>query len=495
MLDSYFASTANLGTHTFFMIMLPIQFWCGYTEIGLATVHLLAFGVILSGMLKDALCLPRPHSPPLTRITMSGSVALEYGFPSTHSTNAVSIAVYVLYMLHNAEELDERWKMIWQGLCYLYAGSIMVGRIYCGMHGFFDVAAGTALGAIITVGRIEYGPIWDWFFRNTGMWGPLTLMVFMLLMVKVHPEPADDCPCFDDSVAFAGVVFGVETGALYWSMSPMSIADPVPGTVPYSLEQLGLVRSIVRVVLGVALIVGWRSVAKKTMLRVLPPIFRRVEQLRADMPRRFFLKASEYKKVPPLPKDDNVIPSPAQIPQFISNIKKRRGRAVSIGPQSVADAYEAVAYREEQRKRSGSAGTDASVDIPEIAIEDTDQLSALRNFPAPSPRILYRGGNVRTPLNLPISLSSAGEQTQGWTVTPLCNIDERELDHFPDFALPPELADEFQHSDHDLLRNVAKVRVRYDVEVVTKLVVYAGIGYMATCGVPSILGMLGLNAL
>lgn len=33
-LDSYFAITANLGTHTFFMIGLPILFWCGYPAFG-----------------------------------------------------------------------------------------------------------------------------------------------------------------------------------------------------------------------------------------------------------------------------------------------------------------------------------------------------------------------------------------------------------------------------------------------------------------------------
>ena len=33
-LDSYFATSANLGTHTCFMIMLPILFWCGYTSLG-----------------------------------------------------------------------------------------------------------------------------------------------------------------------------------------------------------------------------------------------------------------------------------------------------------------------------------------------------------------------------------------------------------------------------------------------------------------------------
>lgn len=33
-LDTYFAMSANLGTHTFFTIMLPIWFWCGYTDLG-----------------------------------------------------------------------------------------------------------------------------------------------------------------------------------------------------------------------------------------------------------------------------------------------------------------------------------------------------------------------------------------------------------------------------------------------------------------------------
>src|ERR1700712_3896407 len=41
-LDSYFAITANLGTHTFFMTALPILFWCGHTSLGRGMVHILA---------------------------------------------------------------------------------------------------------------------------------------------------------------------------------------------------------------------------------------------------------------------------------------------------------------------------------------------------------------------------------------------------------------------------------------------------------------------
>jgi len=33
-LDSYFAITANLGTHTFFVLGLPVLFWCGNPGFG-----------------------------------------------------------------------------------------------------------------------------------------------------------------------------------------------------------------------------------------------------------------------------------------------------------------------------------------------------------------------------------------------------------------------------------------------------------------------------
>ncbi|CAO3697644.1 unnamed protein product [Rhizopus microsporus] len=93
--DSYFVWTANLGTHTFFMIFLPILIWFGNVEIGRNVCFLTASGVFWSGFLKDFLCLPRPLSPPVHRLTMSPYVALEYGFPSTHSTNSVSVALFL----------------------------------------------------------------------------------------------------------------------------------------------------------------------------------------------------------------------------------------------------------------------------------------------------------------------------------------------------------------------------------------------------------------
>jgi len=40
MLDTFFALAAMLGTHTFFMVGIPITFWCGYARLGRAFVVL-----------------------------------------------------------------------------------------------------------------------------------------------------------------------------------------------------------------------------------------------------------------------------------------------------------------------------------------------------------------------------------------------------------------------------------------------------------------------
>lgn len=256
-------------------------------------VHILASGVFLSGFVKDLLCLPRPLSPPLQRITMSGSAALEYGFPSTHSTNAVSVVVYALFMLNSPEQsISPAFNIFLQVLSCSYAFSIVLGRVYCGMHGFFDVIIGSALGAALSVLKCVYDSVFDDFIYNGSFKSLSIVILIVLVLVRIHPEPADDCPCFDDSVAFAGVFCGVEFGNWHFAQTQFSSNDPVPGTVPYSLEVLGWPKTIARIFIGVLCIFAWREVMKPALLKCLPPIFRIVERLGLSIPRRFFTPAS-----------------------------------------------------------------------------------------------------------------------------------------------------------------------------------------------------------
>ena len=243
--------------------------------------------------MKDLLCLPRPLSPPLQRITMSGSAALEYGFPSTHSTNAVSVAVYALLALNSSSStISPAAKSILEVLAYSYATSIVLGRLHCGMHGFFDVIVGSVLGAMLSLIEYFYVEDFDDFIQG-GSFQSLSIVVLtILVLVRIHPEPADDCPCFDDSVAFAGVMCGAELGNWHYGQSQYSWDVPVPATVPFHLGSLGWSKVILRILIGVFCIFVWRGVMKVALLKALPPIYRVVERLGLSLPRRFFMQAS-----------------------------------------------------------------------------------------------------------------------------------------------------------------------------------------------------------
>ncbi|KAH8816248.1 sphingosine-1-phosphate phosphohydrolase-like protein [Xylogone sp. PMI_703] len=495
-LDSYFAITANLGTHTFFMICLPILFWCGHTSFGRAMVHILASGVFFTGFIKDMFSLPRPLSPPLQRITMSGSAALEYGFPSTHSANAVSVATYALFTLYSPDsQLTPSTKLFLEGLSYFYAFSIVLGRLYCGMHGFLDVIIGSIIGALIAAVEWFYGPEIDRSLHTGSWWGPALIAVSIIILVRIHPEPADDCPCFDDSVAFAGVMIGLEFGGWHYATGNWAWDHPVLGTVPFDLLHMGWIIATLRILVGVVVIFIWREVMKPTLLKSLPHLFRVIEKAGLILPRKFFMSALEYKNIPPHLKVDNVMPSVSDLPGLLESIRHPgRGRAVSVGPQSAADAYETLAYREKRRRDSMNSDRE------------------LRASPSPTRQNVFslrnnddQDGVVSQASGISASLG-ANNQSQSRFDSYEQMMGQGEVifkqHHGPSNGVTGhtgyEEPDIFirrqgELEEKEIFEKLEQPRVRYDVEVVTKLVVYAGIAWIAVEINPIVFELIGLG--
>ncbi|KAI9787147.1 MAG: hypothetical protein M1839_003382 [Geoglossum umbratile] len=422
---------------------------------------------------------------------MSGSVALEYGFPSTHSTNAVSVALYCVLVLHSPETtIHPTTRLILELLSYGYASSIIIGRLYCGMHGFFDVIVGSLLGALITLVQWTCADALDRYLY-TGDWtAPLMISLIVIALVRVHPEPADDCPCFDDSVAFAGVMIGVELGHWHYAFSGWAWDRPVLGTVPFQFTEVGWVKTVLRIALGVVTIFAWREVMKPALLRALPPVFRVLENFGLNLPRRFFVQASEYKKVPAHLKDDNVIPSVSELPSLITSIRHPRKRAVSIGPQSAADAYETLAYRDKRRRESiSSMGALTPTRGP-----DGDQDSKSGYFSPPT----SPGGSgsfaASTMSQAPPSgklplLSKVGAYEQKMGTGTISASPTTGVASTTDGANDREE----EREEREMFLRLEKPRVRYDVEVVTKLIVYSGIGWIAVEVNPILFEILGLG--
>lgn len=396
---------------------------------------------------------------------MSGSAALEYGFPSTHSANAVSVAVYALLLLHSPDNtFAPTTKLVLEIAAYFYAASIVFGRLYCGMHGFLDVIIGSSLGAVISFLEFHLGPPLDEYMHSSSWVAPVLAGLIIVILVRIHPEPADDCPCFDDSVAFAGVFIGLELGTWTYGRIPNDPWDAhAHGSKPLDVAPLGFAVNVARIVLGSAIVFLWRETMKPFLLRTLPTLFRLIENSGLDLPRRFFTPASEYKTIPPGSRLDTMFPTASDFPKMVESIRnpKTRGRSISVGPQSAADAYEALAYRERRRKESISGNSVSSIPSLRSKSSNVDIVSQKADEDQPGP-----GGVAPAPGAQKSSLDEYEKQmgTMGAA----------------DTAADDGAAGATQDADYDELEESAvfsqliKPRVRYDIEVVTKLIVYCG---------------------
>jgi hypothetical protein len=405
---------------------------------------------------------------------MSGSAALEYGFPSTHSANAVSVAVYAVLMLHRpSNPFSPSTTLALEGLAYFYALSIVIGRLYCGMHGFVDVIIGSLMGAAISLVEFHHAPRLEAWLYASPYLAPVTIALIIIVLVRVHPEPADDCPCFDDSVAFAGVMIGLELGTWRFARHSRFAAIYNGPDATFDLAALGWRRAAARLVFGVAVIFAWREVMKPALLRFLPHLYRVIETWGLSLPRRFFVPASEYKDVPLHVRDDTVLPNVSDLPRLVRSFRgPGRGRSVSIGPQSAADAYETLAYRE--RRRRESLGSDAggaaaaaagglkgraSVNGLREKAADTvvdgecTQVSGVQSSSGRRLAEFERMMGTGTVVASPTPGAPAGDAVAG-------------VDLY--------LGQEDELGEREVFSKLVKPRVRYDVEVVTKLVVYAG---------------------
>lgn len=128
-LDALFHFTSFFGTHSSFLLFLPPLCWFGLPHIAFQFVFVLSLGVFLSSAIKDCLCVPRPFSPPVSRLTLVSSHAREYGFPSTHSTNAVGLALLLFSYTGPLGKVAVS----------VYATTIVLGRMYTGMHSAMGV--------------------------------------------------------------------------------------------------------------------------------------------------------------------------------------------------------------------------------------------------------------------------------------------------------------------------------------------------------------------
>lgn len=162
----------------------------------------------------------------------------------------------------------------------------------------------------------------------------------------------------------------------------------------------------------------------------------------------------QYNKVPNI-KEDDVIPSVFELPSLLTIFRHpRKNRSVSIGPQSEADAYETLAYREKRRRESISE-IDGKPSTLRQAITKQEEFNGLQNSGISD---VNRHGRI---------VKADSRSTPRMSKTkPYMNAGFKRSSS--------EDRRNYENEEREMFSKIEKPRVRYDVEVVTKLIVYTG---------------------
>jgi len=334
--DYYFSYTANFASHTFYVLMLPLPIWLGYGKLARDLIFIIGYGIYFTGFLKDFCCLPRPRSPPLHRITLSGYTAKEYGFPSSHSANATAVSLFLLNQIilnfNNFQSILIPIFLFF--LLLIYYISLIIGRIYCGMHGFQDILIGSIIGANCFLIRCLTRDFYDSLILQNSIIIPILTTSINYLLIYIHVTPVDDCPCFDDSVAFIGVIIGLEishwifikTCYSFKFINGIDILD-----LGYSFKHLGGLKTILRILIGVTLVIIWKEISKPILLNFLQPLYNMIRTDDKDDYTFNRIRSDTLEKKEIL----------GNIPDLMKSLNKPSSRKrESIGPQSSIDYKE-----------------------------------------------------------------------------------------------------------------------------------------------------------
>lgn len=193
--EAIFKAITFLGNKEFFLILLPLIFWCIDFAVGARLVIALLLSSYINFSLKDLFAHPRPF---VLDPTVKLHHASGYGFPSGHAQLAIVVWGIV------ADALRRTWA--WIGAIFLM---VLVGfsRIYLGVHFPTSVLAGWAVGTILLgVYHALKLDVEDWLTR-TNLPARIALAVGVPLgLLALHLTP--------DTVSSMATLAGIGAGAV-----------------------------------------------------------------------------------------------------------------------------------------------------------------------------------------------------------------------------------------------------------------------------------------
>lgn len=263
-LDVFFGAVTYLGDELAFMVLAFALFWCVDKRTGYYAFVAGLFGTIGNQFLKIVCRIPRPWvlDPDFTIVESARAAATGYSFPSGHTQNAVST--------FGAAAVMTRRKWV-RWVCLAVILLVPFSRMYLGVHTPLDVGVAFAMALILLAALYPAFRTED-AMRRSMPWlivGALALgSVFLGYVTGLRPDFA---PGSEDESNLAHAVKNAWTllGAVA-ALLPMYLIERTYIRFDTRAPWYG---QILKLVLGLALAVGLKTMLKEPLRTLFPSGF------------------------------------------------------------------------------------------------------------------------------------------------------------------------------------------------------------------------------
>ena len=211
-LDLWFKFFSSTGEETFYLLFLPIIFWCINRHFGIRLMVLFLFSNYVNCTAKLIVDQPRPFNID-TRVKAIVHAA-GGGLPSGHTQNAIIFWGYL------ASCFKRKWLWTIAVIMILF---IPMSRVYLGVHFPTDILGGCVLGIIILLLFIKLEqPVIDWLKQKS-----LSLQLVLSFLIPISLALA--LPSADSiGISVCAVMMG---GCIGLSLEQKWIGFEIPDTL------------------------------------------------------------------------------------------------------------------------------------------------------------------------------------------------------------------------------------------------------------------------
>jgi membrane-associated phospholipid phosphatase len=179
--NAIFKALTFLGNKEFYLLVLPIVYWCVHRQTGMALGYASLLSAWLNDLVKHLFKIPRPEAfDARVRVLAEETIP---SFPSGHAQNAVVNWGYLAYRFRNRN---------FAVIAVLLILGIGLSRIVLGVHFPQDVIGGWLIGLVLLLIYIwAEPPVERWLVRQSVVTQLVLAAGMPVVLIFLHPADTE----------------------------------------------------------------------------------------------------------------------------------------------------------------------------------------------------------------------------------------------------------------------------------------------------------------